>query len=151
MDMVPAMALAFDASFGSVERWRSEFVALAGAQGHAGRVVLTFSGHDGRLLNERLVDPAQSSAGRVPLLALETGMEVETFLAGIDWAAVYARYQRAVESASESFAASQDELSGALVLDVRRRDAPYPGNFDKGHVVNLVQFEQFAPLGGQRD
>jgi Fe-Mn family superoxide dismutase len=41
-------------------------------------------------------------------------------MGNINWAAVYERYQLAVHGASEQFGATQDELSGALVLDVRR-------------------------------
>ena len=41
--MVPAMKLALEANFGSVERWRSEFAAMGKAMGGGtGWVVLTF-------------------------------------------------------------------------------------------------------------
>jgi Fe-Mn family superoxide dismutase len=38
----------------------------------------------------------------------------------IDWSKAYERYQLAVHSASEPFGATQDEVAGALVVDVRR-------------------------------
>jgi superoxide dismutase, Fe-Mn family len=41
-------------------------------------------------------------------------------MANIHWGAVYARYQAAVHAASEAFAAAQEDLPSALVLDVRR-------------------------------
>ena len=41
--LVPAMKLAFDANFGSVERWREEFSAMGKAQGGgSGWVLLVF-------------------------------------------------------------------------------------------------------------
>ncbi len=45
---------------------------------------------------------------------------VDAFMGNIDWAAVYERYQHAVHGASEPYGATQDEVEGALVLDVRR-------------------------------
>ena len=45
---------------------------------------------------------------------------VDAFMANIDWAGVYARYQAAVHAASEPFGATQDDVAGALLLDVRR-------------------------------
>ena len=41
-------------------------------------------------------------------------------MGNVDWAAVYERYQLAVHGASEPFGAEQDQLEGAVVLDVRR-------------------------------
>ncbi len=121
MDMVPAMALAFDASFGSVERWRQEFVALAQASAGTGGVVLAFSPADARLVNGSGVDATAVPAGCVSLLECEGQASIDAFLASIDWAGVYARYQQAVEHASEAFAAGHEDLAGALVLDVRRQ------------------------------
>jgi Fe-Mn family superoxide dismutase len=57
----------------------------------------------------------------VPLLAFERQASIEAFLASIDWADVYARYQQAVERASEGHGAGHADLAGALVLDVRRK------------------------------
>ncbi len=120
--MEPACRLALDASFGSVERWRDEFVALGRANGGAGGVLLVFEPRAGRLVNRRVADPAQAPAGDVPLLALDlhAHADVEAFMANIDWAGVYARYQAAVHDASEPFGAAHDEIGNALLLDVRR-------------------------------
>lgn len=131
---VPAMTLALEASFGSVDRWRSAFVTLSEAPGHAsGWLLLTLLPRDGSLVNEWARDADRSIAGGVPLLAFDLGGRssrpgagaatpalVEAFVADIDWAAVYERYQHAVHDASEPFGASPDELGDALVLDVRR-------------------------------
>lgn len=51
------------------------------------------------------------------------GAYVDAFMGNIDWAAVYARYQRAVQAASEPFGAGPDELGNSLVLDARRAGA----------------------------
>ena len=132
--MVPAMTLALEANFGSVERWRSEFVAMGKAQGGgSGWVLLTFQPRDGSLVNQWAADHTNALAGGVPIVALDmyehsyhmdfgaaAGAYVDAFMGNIDWAPVYARYQLAVHGASEPFGATQDELAGAVLLDVRR-------------------------------
>ena len=142
--MVPAMALALEANFGSVDRWRSEFVAMGKALGGgSGWVMLTFQPREGTLVNQWAAEHAHSLAGGVPILALDmyehayhldfgaaAGSYVDAFMANIDWAPVYERYQLAVHGASEPFGVSQDELSGARVLDVRRA-----GMFEKADTL----------------
>ncbi|HEX2541469.1 MAG TPA: Fe-Mn family superoxide dismutase [Caldimonas sp.] len=132
--LAPAMALALDASFGSVDRWRAEFVAMGKAlSGGSGWVLLTFLPRNGTLVNQWAPDHTHAIAGGVPLLALDmyehayhldfgaaAGAYVDAFMGNIDWAPVYERYQLAVHGASEPFGAGQDELSGAEVFDVRR-------------------------------
>jgi Fe-Mn family superoxide dismutase len=132
--MAPAMTLALEANFGSVERWRSEFMAMGKAQGGgSGWVLLTFQPRDGSLVNQWAADHTHALAGGVPILALDmyehayhidfgaaAPSYVDAFMDNIDWAPVYARYQLAVHGASEPFGATQDELAGALLLDVRR-------------------------------
>lgn len=106
--MAPAMALALEASFGSVARWREEFTALASK---AGRALLVFQPRAGTLANR------SSHQDGVPILELDLRQQS---LQDIDWEASYQRYQEAVQDASEPFGATQDELANALVLDVRR-------------------------------
>ena len=132
--MEPACRLALDANFGSVERWREEFVAIAkGLGGGSGRVLLTFQPREGTLVNQRAADPTHALADGVPLLALDmnehaypiddeaaAAAHVDAFMANIDWTAVYARYQQAVHAATESIGASAEEAGAAAVLDVRR-------------------------------
>ena len=72
----PAMALALQASLGSVERWREEFVAMAMAKSKApgegsGWVLLTFQPREGTLLNQWASDHAPMAADGVPILALD--------------------------------------------------------------------------------
>ena len=140
--MEPACKLALDANFGSVERWREEFIAMGKALGGApGWVLLVFQPREGTLVNQWAADHTHAVAGGVPILALDmyehayhldygaaAGAYVEAFMNHIDWAAVYRRYQHAVHAASDGFAASRDELAGAssdsaagtLRIDVRR-------------------------------
>jgi len=58
--------------FGSVERWRSEFVAMGKAMGGgSGWVLLTYSTHDERLVNQWAADHTHGLAGSNPILALD--------------------------------------------------------------------------------
>ena len=70
--MVPAMTLALEANFGSVDRWRSEFVAMGKALGGgSGWVLLTFSPRDGSLVNQWAADHTDAVVGAIPVLALD--------------------------------------------------------------------------------
>jgi Fe-Mn family superoxide dismutase len=65
-----AQALARD--FGSVERWRAEFSAMGKAEGGgSGWVLLTWSPHDKRLVNQWAADHTHGLAGGRPILALD--------------------------------------------------------------------------------
>lgn len=137
LPMVPAMALALSANFGTVDRWREEFVAMGKALGGgSGWVLLTFQPREGTLVNQWAADHTHALAGGVPVLALDmyehsyhmdygaaAGKYVDAFMENINWAEVYERYQHAVEQASEPFAAARDDIAGALLLDVRRAGA----------------------------
>jgi Fe-Mn family superoxide dismutase len=134
--MTPAMALALAGSFGSVERWREEFVAMGKALGGgSGWVLLSFQPREGTLVNQWAADHTDALAGATPILALDmyehayhldhgaaAADYVDAFMAHIDWSKVYKRYQQAVHAASEACAAdlAQLNLSETLVLDVRR-------------------------------
>ena len=132
--MVPAMTLALTANFGSVERWREEFVAMGKAlAGGSGWVLLTFQPREGTLVNQWAADHTQALAGGVPILALDmyehayaldygaaAGAYVDAFMDNLNWAPAYERYQHAVHAASDPFAAAQSDIGEALLLDVRR-------------------------------
>jgi Fe-Mn family superoxide dismutase len=132
--MEPAWNLALAANFGSVERWREEFVSMGNSLGGgSGWVLLVFQPREGTLVNQWAADHTHALAGGVPLLALDmyehayhidygaaAGAYVDAFMTNIDWAGVYARYQAAVHAASEPFGAAQDEIVDRVVLDVRR-------------------------------
>jgi Fe-Mn family superoxide dismutase len=106
-----ASALARD--FGSVDRWRKEFIALAnGLAGGSGWVLLTYVPRDGRLINQTGADHSQSIAGGMPILAIDmyehayhidfgtnAPAYVAAFMRNIDWAAVQGRYEDATKVA----------------------------------------------------
>ncbi len=133
--MVPAMQLALDSSFGSVERWHNEFVGMGKAlAGGSGWVVLCFDPQGGHLINQWAGDHSQALVHAVPLLALDmyehayhldfgaaAGDYVAAFMKHLDWAKVYARYQHAVHAHSETLAACADDIQDSLLFDVRRR------------------------------
>jgi len=108
-----ALADAVARDFGSVERWRHEFVALASAlAGGSGWVLLSYVPRDGRLINQTGADHGQSIAGAIPILALDmyehayhlefganASAYIAAFMRNIDWAAVHGRYQDAIKVA----------------------------------------------------
>jgi superoxide dismutase, Fe-Mn family len=95
--------------FGSIERWRSEFVAMANAlAGGSGWVLLSHAPRDRRLVNQSAADHSQTLAGGIPILALDmyehafhldfganAAAYVDVFMRNIDWNAVQARYEDA--------------------------------------------------------
>ena len=67
-----ALQDALTRDFGSVDRWRSEFVAMGKAMGGgSGWVLLTYSAHDNRLVNQWAADHTHGLAGSSPILALD--------------------------------------------------------------------------------
>jgi Fe-Mn family superoxide dismutase len=66
------LAAALERDFGSHDRWRAEFAALGKALGGgSGWALLTWSPHDGRLMNQWAADHTMTLAGGVPILALD--------------------------------------------------------------------------------
>ena len=106
-----AVALARD--FGSLDRWRDEFVAMAnGLAGGSGWVLLTYVPRDNRLLNQYAADHSQAIAGGIPILALDmyehafhidfganARAYIEAFMRNVDWKAVQERYEDACKVA----------------------------------------------------
>ena len=92
--------------FGSLAKWRAEFVAMGKALGGgSGWVLLTRSPRDGRLRNVWAADHTHSLAGGTPVLALDmyehsyhidfgsnAGGYVDAFMANISWPRVAARF-----------------------------------------------------------
>jgi superoxide dismutase, Fe-Mn family len=134
--MLPAMELALAANFGSVARWREDFAACAKAQvGGSGKVLLSFQPSKGSLVNQRTTGPDpdpnahHAECSGVQLLALVRQANtkpldhgavadagVDAFMAHIDWAAVYERYQHAVHAASEGHGAQLDDAAAARLV-----------------------------------
>lgn len=67
-----ALREALTGDFGSVERWRAEFIAMGKALGGgSGWVLLTYSPRDRKLVNQWAADHTHSVAGATPVLALD--------------------------------------------------------------------------------
>jgi len=105
-DPAGGLAEAIARDFGSLQRWRVEFVAMGKALGGgSGWVVLTRSLRDGRLANVWSADHTHSLAGGMPVLALDmyehsyhldfgsnAAAYVDAFMANIAWPKVAARF-----------------------------------------------------------
>jgi Fe-Mn family superoxide dismutase len=99
--------------FGSVARWRAEFIALGESlAAGSGWVLLSYVPRDGRLVNHLGDDHGRGVAGGIPILALDmyehayqpefganAAAYVAAFMRNIDWTAVLARYRDAVKVA----------------------------------------------------
>jgi len=104
-----ALAEALARDFGSVDRWRSEFVAMGNAlAGGSGWVLLVYVPRDRRLVNQYAADHSQGIAGGIPILALDmyehayhidfganAKAYVDAFMRNIDCKAVEERYEDA--------------------------------------------------------
>jgi superoxide dismutase, Fe-Mn family len=103
------MASAIARDFGSVDRWRQEFIALANALAvSSGWVLLTWLPRDKRLITQTVSDASQGIAGGIPILALDmyehayqidfgtnAAAYVAAFMRNIDWNATQGRYEDA--------------------------------------------------------
>ncbi|CAN5224456.1 Fe-Mn family superoxide dismutase [soil metagenome] len=125
--------------FGSLARWRGEFVAMGKALGGgSGWVVLTRSPRDGRLCNVWSADHTHSLAGGTPLLALDmyehsyhldfgsnAAGYVDAFMANIAWSRIAARWSGAAFQAKPNTVdaptarAMLDADPDLLVIDAR--------------------------------
>ena len=106
-----AMSAVLARDFGSVRRWKDEFVAMGNAlAGGSGWVVLVYLPRDRRLVNQYAAEHSQAVAGGVPILALDmyehayhmdyganARAYVDTFMRNIDWNALFARYEDAAK------------------------------------------------------
>ena len=93
-------------NFGSIERWRAEFVAMGKALGGgSGWVLLTYSPRDGKLVNQWASDHTHTLAGAAPILALDmyehsyhmdygakAALYVDAFMQNINWGKVAESY-----------------------------------------------------------
>jgi Fe-Mn family superoxide dismutase len=108
-----AMAHALARDFGSVDRWRDEFIAMAAALGGgSGWALLSYVPRDRRLINQVGAEHGQSIAGGIPILALDmyehayhidfganARAYIDAYMRNIDWSAVQARYEDACQVA----------------------------------------------------
>jgi Fe-Mn family superoxide dismutase len=133
--------------FGSLDRWRAEFVAMANAlAGGSGWVLLNYVPRNRRLINQYAAEHAQAIAGGIPILALDmyehayhidfganARAYVEAFMRNIDWRAAEGRYQDAekVESPRPVIQEEFGDLPGLGVEEVRKM-------LDSGQHVQLI-------------
>ena len=131
----PALAEALARDFGSVDRWRSDFVAMANALGGgSGWVVLVYVSRDGRLVNQFAAEHTQAVAGGIPILALDMYEHayhidfganpkayVDAFMRNVDWQAVQDRYEDALKVAPPRPLVQKEfgDLPGVDVEEVR--------------------------------
>jgi len=106
-----AFAEAIARDFGSFDRWRNEFAAMANAAaGGSGWILLVYVPRDRRLFNQNASEHSQAVAGGIPILALDmyehayhidfganARAYVDAFMRNIDWKAVQGRYEDAVK------------------------------------------------------
>jgi superoxide dismutase, Fe-Mn family len=141
-----ALAEALARDFGSVDRWRSEFIAMGNAlSGGSGWVLLSYIARDRRLVNQYAAEHSQALAGGIPILALDmyehayhvdfganAKAYVDAFMRNIDWKAVEGRYQDAlrVEPPRPLVQEEFGDLPGVAVEEVKAMlDAGKPVQF----------------------
>lgn len=105
----PELTAAIVNAFGSLDRWRAEFIAMGKALGGgSGWVLLSWSPRDRRLVNQWAADHCHTLAGGQPIVALDmyehsyhidygakTATYVDTFMSVIRWRnadALFARH-----------------------------------------------------------
>jgi len=108
---IGALAEALERDFGSIDRWKSEFVAMGNALGGgSGWVLLTYVPRDRRLINQYAAEHSQALAGGIPIVALDmyehayhidfgakAPAYVDAFMRNVDWASALARYEDAIK------------------------------------------------------
>ncbi len=137
-------------SFGGVEHWRAEFIAMGKALGGgSGWVVLSWSARQGRFVNQWAADHAHTLADGIPILALDmyehayhldfgsdAGAYVDAFMKNIHWGRPANRYRQAtglgagtsksteipVSVTPEALRDRLDRGGDLVVLDVRPDD-----------------------------
>ncbi|HEY5636314.1 MAG TPA: Fe-Mn family superoxide dismutase [Burkholderiales bacterium] len=134
------LSVGIDRDFGSVARWRAEFVALATSLGGgSGWALLSWSAREQRLINHQASDHTQLLSGATPILALDMyehayhidyGADAKSYVGAVmrnfAWARIAERYVAAVHASCEALSmdAVEVEKDAALVrLDVRRKGA----------------------------
>ena len=154
-----ALAEALTRDFGSVDRWRSEFVAMGNAlAGGSGWVLLVYVPRDRRLVNQYASDHSQALAGGIPILALDmyehayhidfganAKAYVDAFMRNIDCKAVEERYEDAskVEPPRPLVQKEFGDLPGVAVEEVKAMlDAGSPVQFIDARPKHSVSREQ---------
>jgi superoxide dismutase, Fe-Mn family len=104
------LAAAIERSFGSVDKWRAEYVAMGKALGGgSGWVVLNWMERDQRLVNQWAADHSMAFAGGTPVLVLDmyehayamdygskAGSYVDAYMGALNWTQADARFAKLV-------------------------------------------------------
>jgi Fe-Mn family superoxide dismutase len=131
----PGISAALARDFGSYQKWKAEFRALACALGGgSGWVLLSWVPRDGRLVNQYATDHSQAVAGAIPILAIDmyehayhidfganTQAYVDTFFRNLDWAGIEGLYEDATQVAPPRPLVQKEfgDLPGLGVEEVR--------------------------------
>ena len=140
------IAAAIERDFGGMARWRTEFTAMAKAQGGgSGWTLLVWSPRLGRLVNQWAADHSNTLAAGVPVLAIDVyehsfhidfgaraAAYVDAIMGNLDWSRINARYRsaRGQAVAPEVFipagapAAIEARIGGEELLPLLERDSP---------------------------
>jgi superoxide dismutase, Fe-Mn family len=153
-----AQVLARD--FGSVNRWRSEFVAMAkGLAGGSGWVLLVYVPRDRRLINQYAGDHGHTTAGGIPILALDmyehayhidfganATAYIDAFHRNIDWVSTQTRYEDAAGVVGPRPLVQKEfgDLPGVAVEEVKAM-------LDSGEAVQIIDARPRSYISRQQD
>ena len=156
----PRLAQVLVRDFGSVDRWRSEFVAMAqGLAGGSGWVLLTYIPRDRRLVNQYASDHGQAAAGGIPILALDmyehayhidfganARAYIDAFQRNIDWPSIESRYDDAskVEPPRPLVQPEFGDVPAVAVEDVKAM-------LDAGERVQVIDARPRSYISRQQD
>src|SRR5213594_3714230 len=155
-----ALAEALTRDFGSVDRWRSEFVAMGNAlAGGSGWVLLVYVPRDRRLVNQYASEHTPSIAGGIPVLALDmyehayhfdfgtnARAYVAAFIKNIDWKAAEGRHEDAAKVAPPRPLVQEEfgDLPGVSVEEVKEM-------LDAGKPVQIIDARPRHTMSRQQD
>lgn len=156
----PALVEALTRDFGSVDRWRGEFNAMAyGLAGGSGWVLLVYVPRDRRLMNQYASDHGQAAAGGIPILALDmyehayhidfganARAYIDAFHRNIDWASTQTRYEDALKTEPPRALVQKEfgDIPGVGVEDVKAM-------LDSGQPVQIVDARPRSYISRQQD
>ena len=125
------LAQAMSRDFGSLDRWRAEFVGTGRSLASgSGWVILAYAPRDKRLFNHWAADDSMAPAGGVPLLAMDmyehayaadygtdAAKYIETFVQAIKWTSAE-RLHREERRVCLARAAGHDDLRATTIFQV---------------------------------
>src|SRR6266481_5163752 len=154
------LAQALTRDFGSVDRWRSEFVAMAkGLAGGSGWVLLVYVPRDRRLINQYASEHTPAIAGGIPVLALDmyehayhidfganARAYIYAFIKNIDWKAAQGRHEDAakVEPPRPLVQEEFGDLPGVSVEEVKAM-------LEAGKPVQIIDARPTHSMSRQQD